>query len=112
MAHKGAAAWSGGGLYVALGRAGRRGRAAIEYVGLSKKLPGRVGPNHQALSRIGPREIWLSEVDVPGLPGRRSKRTDPHLDSAEWLTVFFLKIVENDRKRRTPPPWSAVLLNR
>ncbi len=46
------------------------------------------------------------------MPGRRAKRTNPHLDIVEWMTAYFLRISFNDRKRVNPPTTQAVILNR
>lgn len=102
------------GLYAAVGYKGpiRRGPRTLLYVGVGNPLADRLVPRHHRLGTISLESLWLGEVDVPGIPGRRKKRIDPHLDAVEWSLAYFLEILHNVRKRRTPPPVSCVVLNR
>jgi hypothetical protein len=56
--------------------------------------------------------LWLGEAGVAGIPGRRQKRIDPHLDIVEWASAYFLALPHNEKKRAMPPPVSCVVVNR
>lgn len=104
----------GPGLYIAVGHSQRvrRGPVTLLYAGISADLATRVTPGHETLSKLSISTLWLGEIGTAGIPGRRAKRTDPHLDTVEWMTAYFLRVPYNDRKRVNPPPLSAVVLNR
>jgi hypothetical protein len=102
------------GLYAAIGsgRSERRGPKSLLYMGVGSPLYTRINHQHHVLSKVVVSEIWLGEVASAGVPGRRAKKIDPHLDLIEWASVFFLSLPENERKNVTPPPSSCVILNR
>lgn len=104
----------GAGLYAAIGHGGavRRGQHELLYVGIAKELHTRLIPQHHILGGLSISAIWLGEVATAGIPGRRAKRVDPHLDTVEWMIAYFLKTPFNDRKRANPPPLSSIVLNR
>lgn len=102
------------GLYVAIGHGEQKRRGPVEmlYVGISDNLVDRIGPAHATLSKLSISGLWLGEIATAGIPGRRQKRTDPHLDIVEWMTAYFLHVPFNARKVINPPNLSAVVLNR
>jgi hypothetical protein len=102
------------GLYMAVGHGEtiRRGPRKLLYCGISDDLGARVSPAHSKLASLSVTGIWLGEISSTGIPGRRAKRTNPNLDIVEWMSVFFLRIPHNDRKKTNPPTLSAVVLNR
>lgn len=104
----------GAGLYAAIGhgQSVRRGPHKLLYVGMSDNLFARLTPQHHALGGLSIAGIWLGEVATAGIPGRRTKRVDPHLDMIEWMTAYFLRMPFNERKRVNPPPSSSIVLNR
>lgn len=106
--------WSVPGLYAAVGKAayGLRGPNTLRYMGVGKPLAARLTSRHHKLSSIPLSSIWLGEVAVPGLSGRKTKKINPHLDVVEWASVFFLKLPANEKKRRSPPKKSFVVVNR
>lgn len=103
----------GNGLYVAVGHglAVRRGPRTMLYMGVGAPLSLRLTPQHHKLSTISITSIWLGEVAVAGIPGRRKKKINPHLDLVEWASIFFMKLPHNQRKN-TPPFRSCVVVNR
>ncbi|MGF7172758.1 GIY-YIG nuclease family protein [Azospirillum doebereinerae] len=112
----------GGGLYAAIGWSkieGRspnqyRGRPTLQYIGIAENLGGRLTETHHKIGLRGNIEIasiWLGEVASYGVPGRRRKKIEPHLDIVEWATAFFLRTQYNEMKR-TPPRCSCFVLNR
>ena len=104
----------GRGLYVAIGHGKelRPGPLKLLYVGISENLGTRLGSGHSTLAGLSISSMWLGEIGTAGIPGRRLKRTDPHLDTVEWMTAHFLRVPHNERKTVNPPPLSAVVLNR
>lgn len=105
--------WKLKGLYAAVGHmvAGTRGPRKLLYVGLSKNVATRIGPAHHKLGTIGGGKIWLGEVSVPAIPGRK-KKTEPHANSVEWALVRFLNPPLNERKRLGAPDKSCIVVNR
>ena len=108
--------WIGPGMYAAVGNEGdtrRRGPRTLRYVGVGDPLAARLGQAHHKLgvsSTVS--QLWLGELAVAGIPGRRLKRINPHIDIAEWALAYFLKIPDNEKKTMFPPDRSCVLVNR
>jgi hypothetical protein len=109
-----AKSWGTRGLYAAVGHkiAGTRGPRRLLYVGISENLGRRLTAPHHKLSGLSGVNIWLGDVSVPGIPGRRAGKTNPHLDSAEWALVRFLRPPENQKKSFGMPASSCLVLNR
>lgn len=104
----------GAGLYMAIGHAPSvgRGRTTLQYIGIGDPLVSRLGNNHHAMREISITQLWLGEVATAGIPGRRTKRAEPHLDIVEWAHAYFLRIPVNARKKINPPQSSCIVLNR
>ena len=102
------------GLYVVVGHGEekRRGPLQMLYVGISDNLVSRMGSTHSTLNKLSIGSLWLGEIATAGIPGRRQKRTDPHLDIVEWMTAYFLRIPFSQKKVVNPPDLSAVVSNR
>lgn len=107
------------GLYAAVGYTEgiARGPLTLLYVGVAENLTARLTSAHHKLGSNASHGasitgIWLGEVAVAGIPGRRRKRLNPHLDSVEWALAYFLKPALNQKKSITPPDSSCVVLNR
>lgn len=81
-------------------------------MGVGDPLHTRLNGNHHKLGTFSVTALWLGEVSVAGVPGRRRKKINPHLDIVEWASTCFLKLPFNEKKRSTPPPISCVVLNR
>jgi hypothetical protein len=75
-------------------------------------LADRLTSSHHKLRSLQVDEIWLGHISVAGIPGRKSKRINPHADIAEWALAFFLKVPSNEKKRVNPPDLSCVVLSR
>jgi hypothetical protein len=105
--------WSKG-LYAAIGSGEtlQRGARRLLYMGVGNPLHSRLVPQHHQLSKLSLRQIWLGEVGVPGIPGKRPKKIDTHLDMVEWASAFFLELPFNKKKRQNPPGTSCVVVNR
>lgn len=112
-ARKAGRAHFGDGLYAAVGHGltVRRGPRTLLYMGVGAPLYSRLIPTHHKLSKVSITSLWLGEISVAGIPGRRKKKINPHLDWVEWASVHFLKLPFNNRKR-TRPPGSCVVINR
>jgi hypothetical protein len=104
----------GRGLYAAVGHGleVRRGPRTLLYMGVGDPLYTRLNGSHHKLSTFSLSSLWLGEVSVAGVPGRRRKKINPHLDIVEWASTYFLECPFNERKRRTPPHTSCVVVNR
>lgn len=104
----------GRGLYAAIGHGlhVRRGPRTLLYMGVGDPLHTRLNGNHHKLATFSLTGLWLGEVSVAGVPGRRQKKINPHLDIVEWASAYFLQFPFNQRKRITPPPMSCVVVNR
>jgi hypothetical protein len=104
----------GNGLYAAVGHGikVRPGPRTLLYMGVGAPLRDRLKPGHHKLSNVSISSLWLGEVSVAGIPGRRKKKIAPHLDVVEWASVYFLEIPFNERKRVKPPPVSCVVVNK
>jgi hypothetical protein len=92
-------------------------KAALRYVGISKALQNRFNNQHSALNKLAKGScIWLGLVDSHAIAGRKKAgQSTSHsrgVALAEGLTAYFLKLPENDRKRRKEPDVSAILINR
>lgn len=105
--------WSKG-LYAAIGpgKTPRPGARRLLYMGVGNPLHSRLIPQHHRLGKLSLRQIWLGEIGVPGIPGKRPKKIDTHLDMVEWASAFFLELPFNRMKRRNPPDTSCVVVNR
>jgi hypothetical protein len=99
------------GLYAAIGHR-PQGALALLYMGVGANLHQRLNSNHHKLNRLPLHSLWLGEVSVAGVPGRRKKKINPHLDIVEWATAYFLRLPFNERKSKSPPPNSCVVVNR
>lgn len=104
----------GRGLYAAVGHGlqVRRGPRTLLYMGVGDPLHTRLHAGHHKLGAFSLTSLWLGEVSVAGVPGRRRKKINPHLDIVEWASAYFLQLPFNERKRSRPPPVSCVILNR
>lgn len=104
----------GSGLYMAIGHAPNiaKGRTTIQYVGIADPLVSRLYESHHRLGSMALTAMWLGEIATAGIPGRRAKKTDPHLDIVEWAHAYFLRIPVNERKTINPPRSSCIVLNR
>jgi hypothetical protein len=104
----------GKGLYAAVGRrsADPDESEEILYMGVGKQLSARLNSRHHKLAGLNLTAIWLGEIGVPGIPGRKRKKIDTHLDVAEWASVFFLELPHNRKKRYKEPYTSCVIVNR
>jgi hypothetical protein len=104
----------GRGLYAAVGHglSIRRGPRTLLYMGVGDPLSSRLNDRHHKLQTVSITSIWLGEISVAGIPGRRKKKIDPHLDIVEWASVYFLALKHNSSKTRQPPPASCVVVNR
>ncbi|WP_159349971.1 hypothetical protein [Roseomonas harenae] len=113
-APKHAGEWGLRGLYAAVGHklVGTRGPRKLLYVGISENVAARLASSHHKHNEIEHAKIWLGEVSVPGIPGKRTQKTNPHFASAEWALVYFLKPPLNTKKTVGAPNSSCVLLNR
>lgn len=103
------------GLYLCLGKTkGKHGNSKLQYVGIAgKDLKSRVKTGHYKLDLVTrDRTLWLGEVSSLGVPGRKTKKTDPSLDFSEWALVYFLQPSLNDKKKYTPPARPVSVLNR
>ena len=102
------------GLYAAIGHGlkVRRGPRTLLYMGVGDPLFTRLDGKHHKLSTFSLTSLWLGEVSVAGVPGRRIKKINPHLDIVEWASAYFLRPPFNERKHRTEPPMSCVVVNR
>jgi hypothetical protein len=105
----------GDGLYLCVGKTKhQRGSSVLQYVGITgKELGSRVNANHHKLTLVTRDcEIWLGEVGSLGVPGPKTKKTNPALDFAEWALVYFLKPALNAKKIKSPPTRPVTVLNR
>jgi hypothetical protein len=100
------------GLYMAIGKSEERPAKGLQYIGISKKLVGRVHARHATLAKISDLQIWLGEVGTANPSGKKLKKTAPTLDYAEWLSAFFLKLPLNNKKKANSPKIPVSLLNR
>lgn len=102
------------GLYMALGAGAemRRGPHAMLYMGVGTPLCTRLKKDHHALGVLHIGALWLGEVAVPALPGRKTMKLDGHRNIVEWASAFFLELPNNVKKRGSPPPTSCVVCNR
>lgn len=104
----------GRGLYVAVGyKMGlQRGPRRLLYIGVGDPLHTRLNQNHHKLNSFFITSLWLGEISVAEVPGRRLKKINPHLDAVEWAIAYFLKLPFNQRKSVNPPEISCVVVNR
>lgn len=109
----------GQGLYAAVGykQGIARGPRTLLYVGVAANLTTRLTTAHHKLGSntlhgASVTSMWLGQVAVSGIPGRRRKQLNPHLDSVEWALTYFLEPVLNEKKSRNPPDSSCVVVNR
>lgn len=110
---KGALADYGPGLYAAIGKQTDQTSQSLQYVGLSSRLRGRVGPGHHKLGDVTQDlRLWLGEAGTANPSGRRTKFTTPTLDYSEWLLAYFVRFALNDKKTKNPPDRPVTLLNR
>lgn len=102
------------GLYLCTGQLPRqRGKPKIQYIGIASILGTRVTERHHKLNDVTrQRKIWLGEVTSLGSPGKKTKKTSPSLDFAEWALIYFLKPALNEKKHKTPPKRNITVLSR
>lgn len=109
------------GLYLCLGKTGQQRQQAIQYIGISKSLSGRLTSAHHKLGKVSSlreetairdMKIWLGEIVTAEPSGKKVKVTKATLDSAEWLHAHFLRLPLNDRKTKKLPDRNATVLNR
>ncbi len=117
VANKAAVSDWGTGLYTAIGtgeieKASKMGPRKLLYMGVGAPLHARLTKQHHKLSKLQIGALWLGEVGVPGVPGRKRKRINVHLDMVEWASAFFLELPFNVKKRANPPDTSCVVTNR
>jgi hypothetical protein len=88
------------------------------YGGLSSNISQRLRDDHHTIGGLedGEIDIWIGIVHSQSIAGR--KPSDGYvvhsevLEVAEHMTIYFLELSENDRKRRKPPGRSAAIFNR
>lgn len=102
------------GMYCAIGPTGQAA-SAIQYVGLSKSLPGRLR-SHATLKWIeteyGVDELWLGYPATAEQSGRRSRSHPRTIDDAEWCHIYALQPAFNTRRADNPPAHAVTVLNR
>lgn len=114
-----ASEWDWSGLYVCVGKLAKQQKPAMQYVGISNQLSGRLSKRHHKLGLdadaadpMRDPKIWLGEVVTAEPSGKKVKVTKATLDYAEWLHARFLRLPLNDRKTKTLPSRTVTVMNR
>ena len=103
-----------GGLYMGIGKIKhQKSQAQLQYIGISSNSLSDRLKYHSSLSKLNQElSLWLGEVASFGVPGKKNKVTEPQLDLAEWLHIYFLRLPLNQKKLQHPPYTPATVLNR
>ena len=105
----------GSGMYMCIGKHKyQKSSSRLQYIGISDNLCNRISdPDHHVLAKMTQElKIWLGEIATYGVPGKKNKATDPQLDLAEWLHIYFLRLPLTEKKMEHPPYTPATVLNR
>ncbi|MBI5189776.1 MAG: hypothetical protein HZA22_03755 [Nitrospirae bacterium] len=102
------------GLYMVIGKKkNQKSESKLQYIGIANDLSSRVCSSHECIELVTrERKIWLGEVVTNGVPGKKTKTTDPRLDYAEWAHAYFLPVEINEKKTSNPPDRTVTVLNR
>lgn len=101
------------GLYVCIGKLPNQHRTRIQYIGISKRLAGRISEDHYQLKKVTrDRQLWMGEIATSEPSGKKLKVTKRTLDFAEWLHARFMQLPLNERKTKGLPSRSVTIMNR